>query len=168
MISILALMGIGATCGTVLSLASKIFYVWEDPRIAEVEYVLAGANCGGCGYAGCSAAAVGVVAGKAPPSVCVVAGPETTIQVAEVMGVDPGSAEPRLSLNECEGGFRAANKFLYDGVKSCAAMAAMYGGQRVCTIGCIGNGDCIISCQFDAIVQEFVGGTEAALAFVEG
>ena len=150
-ISILALMGIGATCGTVLSLASKIFYVWEDPRIAEVEYVLAGANCGGCGYAGCSAAAVGVVSGKAPPSVCVVAGPETTIQVAEVMGVDPGSAEPRMSANDCEGGHRAADKFLYNGVQSCSALAAMYGGQRVCTIGCIGNGDCIASCQFDAI-----------------
>ncbi len=150
-VSVLALMGIGATCGTVLSLASKIFYVWEDPRIAEVEYVLAGANCGGCGYAGCSAAAVGVVNGQAPPSVCVVAGPETTIQVAEVMGVDPGSAEPLLSANECAGGFRAENKFLYDGVKTCAALSAMYGGQRVCTIGCIGSGDCIASCQFDAI-----------------
>jgi NADPH-dependent glutamate synthase beta subunit-like oxidoreductase len=144
-------MGIGATCGTVLSLASKIFYVYEDPRIAEVEYFLAGANCGGCGYAGCSAAAVGVVNGQAPPSVCVVAGPETTIQVAEVMGVDPGSAEPRLSANECSGGIRADNKFLYDGVKSCRALAAMYGGQRICTIGCIGHGDCIMSCQFDAV-----------------
>ncbi|MBL0712809.1 MAG: FAD-dependent oxidoreductase, partial [Desulfosarcina sp.] len=144
-------MGIGATCGTVLSLASKIFYVYEDPRIAEVEYFLAGANCGGCGYAGCSAAAVGVVNGKAPPSVCVISGPETTIQVAEVMGVDPGSAEPLLSVNECEGGIRAENKFLYDGVKTCSALAAMYGGQRVCSIGCIGKGDCIRSCQFDAI-----------------
>ena len=55
-VAVLALMGVGATCGAVLSLASKIFYVWEDPRIAEVEYFLAGANCGGCGYAGCSAA----------------------------------------------------------------------------------------------------------------
>ena len=59
-ISVMALMGIGATCGLVLSVASKVFYVYEDPRIAEVEYFLSGANCGGCGYAGCSAAAVAV------------------------------------------------------------------------------------------------------------
>ena len=76
-ISIMALMGIGAVCGLVLSIASKVFYVYEDPRIAEVEYFLAGANCGGCGYAGCSAAAVSVVNGQAPPSVCIVAGMES-------------------------------------------------------------------------------------------
>ena len=45
-VSILALMGIGATCGAVLSLASKVFYVWEGSRIAEVEYFMAGVNCG--------------------------------------------------------------------------------------------------------------------------
>jgi hypothetical protein len=50
-IAILVMLGIGATCGIILSVASKVFYVYEDPRIAEVEYFLAGANCGGCGFA---------------------------------------------------------------------------------------------------------------------
>ena len=81
-ISIVVLMGIGAVCGLVLSVASKVFYVYEDPRIAEVEYYLAGANCGGCGYAGCSAAAVAVVNGQAPPSVCIVSGMESAVGVA--------------------------------------------------------------------------------------
>ena len=149
--AILIMLGIGATCGIVLSVASKVFYVWEDPRIAEVEYFFAGANCGGCGYAGCSAAAVGVVEGKAPPSVCIVAGPESAIPVAEVMGMDPGTAEPLLSKNFCDGGDRAENHYHYSGVNSCAALAAMYGGQRVCTVGCLGMGDCVKSCMFDAI-----------------
>ncbi len=149
--AILVMLGIGATCGIVLSVASKIFYVYEDPRIAEVEYYMAGANCGGCGYAGCSAAAGAVVAGKVPPSVCIVGGMESAVAIAGVMGVDPGSAEPLKSLNSCSGGQRADDKFVYNGANTCAALANIYGGKRVCSIGCLGLGDCIRSCKFDAI-----------------
>ncbi|MBW2406649.1 MAG: electron transporter RnfB, partial [Deltaproteobacteria bacterium] len=101
------MLGLGTVCGVVLSAASKIFYVYEDPRIAVVEGLTAGANCGGCGYAGCAAAAVAVVAGEAPPSVCIVAGPETAANIAAVMGLDPGTAETLLSYNTCTGGDRA-------------------------------------------------------------
>ena len=142
---------IGAICGTVLSVASKVFYVWEDPRIAQIESLMAGANCGGCGYAGCSAAAGAVVDGKAPPTVCIVAGPEAAAEIAGVMGVDPGSAEPVKSINTCTGGNRADDKYHYMGIDSCKALAAMYGGKRVCHIGCLGLGDCVASCKFDAI-----------------
>jgi formate dehydrogenase beta subunit len=145
------MLGVGATCGAILSIASKVFYVYEDPRIAQVEYFLAGANCGGCGYAGCSAAAVAVVDGKAPPSVCIVAGMESAVEVAAVMGMDPGTAEPLKSLNTCAGGHRAENRYDYMGVPSCRAMNAMYGGHRECRVGCIGMGDCIDSCMFNAI-----------------
>ena len=104
------MLGLGALCGIVLGAASRIFYVWEDPRIAEVEATFAGANCGGCGYAGCSAAAVAVVGGKAPPSVCIVGGPESAQGAAAVMGMEVGMAEPLKSYNTCTGGHRAANK----------------------------------------------------------
>ena len=149
--AVLVMLGIGAVCGIVLSVASKVFYVWEDPRIAEVEYFMAGANCGGCGFAGCSAAANAVVAGKVPPSVCIVAGPEAAIEIAGIMGVDPGTAEPIKSLNACLGGHRAADKYYYDGAQTCAALSSMHGGRRVCSVGCLGMGDCIRSCKFDAI-----------------
>ncbi|MCP4110452.1 MAG: FAD-dependent oxidoreductase [Desulfobacteraceae bacterium] len=145
------MLGIGAACGSVLSLASKVFYVYEDPRIAEVENNFAGANCGGCGYTGCSAAAVAVVEGKAPPSVCIVAGAESAIGVAAVMGLDPGTAEPLTSVNTCDGGKRAADKYYYTGIDSCKAVAAVYGGKRDCRVGCLGFGDCVKSCAFDAI-----------------
>ncbi|MCP4748187.1 MAG: FAD-dependent oxidoreductase [Desulfobacteraceae bacterium] len=145
------MLGIGAICGIVLSVASKVFYVWEDPRIAQVEYFMAGANCGGCGYAGCSAAASAVVAGKEPPSVCIVGGLDAAANIAGVMGVDPGSAEPLRSANDCLGGHRAADKYYYNGAKTCAALSSMFGGKRVCSVGCLGMGDCIRSCQFDAI-----------------
>ncbi len=142
---------LGGVCGLVLSIASKVFYVYEDPRIAQVENFLAGANCGGCGYAGCSAAAVAVVTGKAPPSVCVVSDQEAVFEVAAIMGVDPGTAESKLSKNYCLGGNRAEDNYHYMGITSCRALAAFYGGRRVCSVGCLGLGDCINACGFDAI-----------------
>lgn len=149
--ALLVMMGLGGACGILLAVASKVFYVWEDPRIAEVEYFTSGANCGGCGFAGCSAAAAAVVAGKAPVSVCIVGGPESAENIAAVMGVSPGSVEAVKSLNECLGGHRAADKYYYDGTRTCTALSSFYGGQRVCSVGCLGMGDCIRSCKFDAI-----------------
>jgi RnfABCDGE-type electron transport complex B subunit len=124
---ILFMLGLGIVCAAILTAASRIFYVYEDPRIAQVEACFAGANCGGCGYAGCSAAAVAVVAGKAEPNVCVVGGPESASKAAEVMGVEVGLAESPKSYNSCSGGLRA------------------------CSVGCIGLGDCIDACQFNAL-----------------
>jgi len=145
------MLGLGLVCGVLLSVASKVFYVYEDPRIAEVESFTAGANCGGCGYAGCSAAAVAVVAGEAPPSVCIVAGAESAANIAAVMGIDPGTAEALISYNTCTGGNRAEDKYYYMGVKSCQAMATLTGGHRVCPVGCLGLGDCVRACAFDAL-----------------
>lgn len=149
--AVLFMLGLGLVCSSLLSAASKIFYVYEDPRIAEVEGVLAGANCGGCGFAGCSAAAGAIVYGKATPSACIVGGMESAINVARIMGLDPGTAEPKISLNECSGGERAEDKFIYNGIASCRAMSVYYGGKRLCRIGCIGFGDCVASCMFNAI-----------------
>jgi len=149
--ALLLMLGIGAACGIVLGLSSKIFYVYEDPRIALVEGSLAGANCGGCGYAGCSAAAEAIVSGKEPPSLCIVSGKEGAQKVAQIMGVDAGEAETPLSYNLCNGGNRAADKYHYMGVSSCKAMAVVFGGKRVCTVGCIGLGDCIRACKFGAV-----------------
>jgi len=145
------MLGLGALCGGALSAASKIFYVYEDPRIAVVEGLTAGANCGGCGYAGCAAAAVAVVAGEARPSVCIVAGPEAAANIAAVMGMDPGTAETLISYNTCTGGDRADNKYHYMGIKSCQALATLSGGQRECPVGCLGLGDCVRACAFDAL-----------------
>jgi NADPH-dependent glutamate synthase beta subunit-like oxidoreductase len=148
---IIFMLGLGIVCAAILTAASRIFYVYEDPRIAKVEACFAGANCGGCGYTGCSAAAVAVVFGEADPSVCIVGGAESASKAAEVMGVEVGLAESPKSFNPCSGGRRAADKGVYLGVNTCRAQAAMSGGQRACAVGCIGLGDCVAACQFDAI-----------------
>lgn len=145
------MLALGALCGLVLSLASRVFYVYEDPRIAQVEECFAGANCGGCGYAGCSAAAVAVVAGNALPNVCVVGGEESSEAVSKIIGMDVGFAEPSSCSNPCTGGDRAPQKALYMGINSCRGQVMLDGGSRECGIGCLGHGDCVRACLFDAI-----------------
>ncbi len=149
--AIISMLGLGVASSVILGFASRVFYVYEDPLIGEVLHFLPGANCGGCGYAGCSAAAEAIVNGQAPPNVCVASDADSAEAIAAIMGVDLGSAEPLLSENVCHGGHRAENKYVYAGVPSCRAAFAFYGGRRVCEIGCLGYGDCIRACSFDAI-----------------
>ncbi len=151
--SFLFMLCIGALCGIVLSFASKVFYVYEDPKIALVEDNLEGANCGGCGYAGCSSAAQAVVAGEALPTVCVICSSrEKAENIAGIVGMPVGTAEPTLSYSMCNGGTRATDKYNYLGVQSCRAMDVVFGGKRDCHIGCLGLGDCVKACGFDALV----------------
>ena len=145
------MLALGSFCGLVLSAASRIFYVYEDPRIEEVEECFAGANCGGCGYAGCYSAAVAVVNGKAAPNVCIAGGTDSAIDTAKVMGMDVGVAEPPSSYIPCSGGDRAEVKYLYQGANSCRAQTMLYGGQRKCEVGCLGLCDCVKACYFNAI-----------------
>ncbi|MCK5783198.1 MAG: FAD-dependent oxidoreductase [Desulfobacterales bacterium] len=149
--SILFTFGLGAVCGILLSFASKIFYVYEDPRIAKVENLLAGANCGGCGFAGCSAAAEAIVNEDAPANACILIGTENISEIAIIMGSEAGTAEPLKSYNNCSGGIRATDRFIYNGLNTCSAVTSFYGGKRDCTIGCLGFGDCVRACGFDAL-----------------
>lgn len=149
--SVLVLLGIGFTAAIILAAASKVFYVYEDPRIEKVERVLAGANCGACGYPGCNGAARGVVAGKAGSDVCVIGGPEVAKNVAEVMGIELKVAESKLAFVDCTGGDRAEEVYEYEGAEDCRAQAMLYTGSKMCPEGCLGYGSCVTACPFDAI-----------------
>lgn len=149
--AILMMTGLGTIIGIILSVAARVFYVYEDPRIELVGQCFAGANCGGCGYAGCAAAAAAVVEGDAPPGICIVGGADSARGVSEIMGVAVRLAETATSFNFCTGGDRATDRFIYMGANSCRAQALLYGGKRDCEIGCLGHGDCVESCIFDAL-----------------
>jgi formate dehydrogenase beta subunit len=150
----LFLLGLGFTAAVVLSIASRIFYVWEDPKIEEVQDSLLGANCGGCGYPGCSAAAIAVVAGKAGADVCIAGGTNIALKVAEVMGVEVEIKEPEISHSSCHYGVEEADtKFIYSGVNDCRAAILYDGGPKACPIGCIGLGTCSRVCPFGAITM---------------
>lgn len=147
---VMAILGILAAAG--LGYAAKIFYVYVDPKITAVEEALPGANCGGCGYPGCSGAAVAIVEGKAPANVCVAGGVETAAEVARVMGVELVEREKEVAKVKCRGGSsRAESRFEYDGVTDCRAAVLLGGGDKICDVGCLGLGTCVANCPFDAI-----------------
>jgi len=144
--------GLGILCGVGLALASKIFYVYVDPKVEAVAEALPGANCGGCGQPGCGANAAAIVAGKASPSSCVAGGSDLAQAIAAILGVAFEAREPDLARPGCTYGFQDADlKYMYQGVMDCRAAALLAGGSKVCPIGCIGLGTCVRACPFDAL-----------------
>ena len=117
---------VGAVGAIILVAASKFMAVEEDPRIEEVAGCLAGANCGGCGYAGCAA-------------------------IAKIMGGEASAVEKKAVV-QCQGNTEHCKpSYDYKGIQTCAAAAALYGGPKTCSFACIGLGDCTKVCKFDAI-----------------
>lgn len=155
---------VGFTASVVLAVAAKAFYVEIDPRITEVEDALPGANCGGCGHTGCSACAEGIVMGKTPVNACIAGGESVTANVAKIMGGEMGFSEPKIAYHYCDGGYRAEEKFHYEGTHDCRAMAELYGGSLVCKVGCLGLSTCIKACPFDALAMGPDGYPEVILS----
>lgn len=149
---LLVMGGLGIVVGAGLAIASKIFYVYVDPKIEAIEEALPGANCGGCGLPGCNANAEAIVKGKASPSSCVAGGPELAAEIAEIMGVKLELREPEIAKPGCTYGVQDADlKFRYDGVQDCRAAVLLNGGSKLCPIGCLGLGTCVKACPFDAL-----------------
>ncbi len=149
---LLVMGGLGMIVGVGLALASKIFYVYVDPKVEAVDDALPGANCGGCGLPGCSSNAVAIVEGKTSPASCVAGGPELAEEIAAIMGVKVEAREPDIALPGCTYGVQDADlKYIYNGVFDCRAAALLNGGTKECPIGCLGLGTCVRACPFDAI-----------------
>jgi len=148
----LAIGGLGLLAGIGLAAASKIFYVYVDPKIVEMEEALPGANCGGCGLPGCTAAAQAIVVGQLAPNACVGGGPDVHEKVAEILGVEVEVKEPEIAQIGCRYSVNKADlKYLYDGVTDCRAAMLLDNGSKECPIGCIGLGSCIKACPFGAL-----------------
>lgn len=152
LVSALSLGGVCTAFGVFIAIANRKFKVWEDPRIQQTEDLLPGTNCGACGTPGCNAFATGLVEGEQQPSGCTVMGPDEIDDVAAFLGVDAGEAQKRVARLMCAGGSDVAVQIsTYEGHRSCQAAAAVTGGGKGCSWGCIGLGDCAVACDFDAI-----------------
>jgi NADPH-dependent glutamate synthase beta subunit-like oxidoreductase/Na+-translocating ferredoxin:NAD+ oxidoreductase RNF subunit RnfB len=148
----LFLLSLGLAASIVLAIASRVFYVWEDPKVLAVADELPGANCGGCGQAGCAAAAEAVAAGRAPVDLCVVGGFAVALEVGKIMGQKVEKREPEFSWTSCIYGVGEADPiYEYNGAMDCRAAVTLYGGSKLCPIGCIGLGTCVKACQFNAL-----------------
>jgi len=148
----LAIGGIGLVASLLLGIASKIFYVAVDPTILAITEALPGANCGACGFAGCSSCAKAIAKGKAKPDACLAGGADAAVSVAEILGVTIEVKEPDIARLGCTYNVEEADtKFIYDGAKDCRAATMLFDGSKVCEIGCMTLGTCVNACPFDAL-----------------
>lgn len=151
--SIAFLAVVGAVSSGLLYSVAKKFRVEEDPRIDQVNEVLPQANCGGCGYPGCKGFAEACVQSDTLDGLfCTVGGNDTMSKVGEILGRTVEAADRKIAVVRCNGSCENRPRTnAYDGVKSCAIAAQLYGGETGCQWGCYGMGDCTLVCDFDAI-----------------
>lgn len=152
-LSLIILGAVGAIAAIVLYFVAKKFEVYEDPRINEVEEALPAANCGGCGFPGCRAFAEACVkADKMDGLNCPVGGAPTMEKVAAILGREAVITAPTVAVVRCGGTCEHRPRMNeYDGVKHCFIAHNLYSGETGCSWGCLGLGDCEVSCEFDAI-----------------
>lgn len=150
-LGVVGVIGIIAAC--LLYFAAKKFHVEEDPRIAEVEAILPGANCGGCGLSGCSAFARACCTATTLDGLnCTGLGDKEMAQIAKIVGLAEGVRIRKVAVIRCNAACETrqlVNHF--DGIRSCALEHSYYQGESACNFGCLGLGDCVVACPFDAM-----------------
>ena len=162
--TVISLSAIGAIAAIILYFVAQKFKVFEDPRIDQIEEILPAANCGGCGYPGCRGFAEALVkADDLSPFFCPVGGNETMTKAAEILGKAVEAKDPLVAVVRCSGSPAHRERVnTYDGATSCAISSSLYSGETGCQFGCLGLGDCVDVCDFDAIYMD----EETGLPFV--
>lgn len=156
LITIISLSSLGLIAAVILYFVAQKFKVFEDPRIDQVEEALPAANCGGCGFAGCRNFAEALVKAETFDGLnCPVGGAETMAKVAQILGKVAPEVEPRVAVVRCNGTpeFRARTT-IYDGASDCTIAHNLYGGETGCAYGCLGLGECVEACDFEAMYMD--------------
>lgn len=154
--AVLVLGVVAFVAALILYVCAKKFAIHEDPRIGEVQSLLPGANCGGCGFAGCAALAGALVKGADAGSLdglrCPVGGQETMNRIADQLGIAIAEGTPQVAVVRCNGSCEHRPRVTgYSGLRTCAAMNAAGAGETLCGYGCLGCGDCVNACSFGAL-----------------
>ena len=142
---------LGAILAVIIGAAAKAFAVESDPRIETVTDMLPGANCGGCGFAGCADFAKAVVEHGNSPAQCPVASSEDAARIAEFLGISAEEKEKVVAVVKCSGNAFVTVRSPYNGVSDCRSAVLVAGGAKGCDYGCIGFASCARACPFDAI-----------------
>ncbi|HPF94464.1 MAG TPA: Fe-S cluster domain-containing protein [Tenuifilaceae bacterium] len=154
--TVLMLSALGVLAAVILYFVAQKFKVYEDPRIDEVEAVLPGANCGGCGYPGCRGFAEAFVkADDISGLFCPPGGNDTYAAAAKVIGKEATAQTPMIAVVRCSGTPENRPKTSnYNGASSCKVATSLFSGDTGCQYGCLGLGDCVTACTFDAIYMD--------------
>jgi Na+-translocating ferredoxin:NAD+ oxidoreductase RNF subunit RnfB len=154
--TIITVCSIGLIAAVILYIAAQKFKVYEDPRIDEIEAILPGANCGGCGYPGCRNFAESCVkADDLATFYCPAGGNDLMKKIAAILGKVAAEKEPQVAVVRCFGTFEHRPKTnYYDGALNCTIHAQLYSGDTGCPNGCVGLGECVDACRFDAMYMD--------------
>jgi Na+-translocating ferredoxin:NAD+ oxidoreductase subunit B len=144
---------LGLFFGIALASAARRFHVPVNPLIEQVSENLPSANCGACGFAGCAAYAEKVVEDpEVAPSLCAPGGESIAIEIGVLTGKPVGEIRDEVAMLRCYGTDALAKQQAeYDGVRTCSAAVLAFGGPKSCKFGCLGLGDCVYVCRFDAM-----------------
>lgn len=144
---------VGLIFGVILTVAAKVMFVPVDEKVAAIREALPGANCGGCGFAGCDDYANAFEGNPdMSPGLCPVGGPDLASQIAGILGVEAGAVEEKVAMVMCQGNYGVTKQIMEaDRVHTCKSAKNFYGGNWACPHGCLGMGDCQQACNYDAI-----------------
>jgi len=148
---VIAMAALGLIFGVGLAYALKLFGIEVDPAMMKILSLLPGSNCGACGRAGCAGFAEALKKGEALPASCVVSNEEARASIAELLGIEYKGKVKTVATVLCNGGTNAKDKFSYRGIRTCKAASLVFSGQKECSFGCLGFGDCAAVCPFGAI-----------------
>ena len=151
---VILVFAVGLIASVILAYASKVFHVQEDEKFILMRAELPGANCGGCGYAGCDDYAHALVEDPdgVPCTKCAVGGPACAEKLAAILGKSADGMEKEVAYVMCNGTTNNAQKlYEYADIPTCKAAKQLFGGSKACPNGCLGLGDCEAACEFDAI-----------------
>ena len=153
--SLLTVLGIVAVIAVIFALlivlVSKLCFVKEDEKTKAVSERLAGANCGGCGYAGCADFAKALAEGKASINDCGATSNEEKEEIAKILDIPFSASAKVFAVVKCAGGNVAKDKFSYVGNKGCDYQITFQGGKKICPEGCLGDGTCALVCTNNGI-----------------
>ncbi len=137
----------------VLTIAGKLFAVPENETAGKIRECLPGANCGGCGFAGCDDYAAALAADPTLPcNMCKPGGAAAAKAIASVLGVEAGDVEEMVAVVKCSGIADVTKPEMeFQGNLSCAGAKGFFAGPGTCKFGCIGFGDCTKVCPTGAI-----------------
>ena len=144
---------VGLIFGIILTIAAKVMFVPVDEKVAAIREALPGANCGGCGYAGCDDYANAFEGNPdLSPSLCPVGGADLAAKIASILGVEAGDVEEKVAMVMCQGNYGVTKQIMEaDRIYTCKTAKMFYGGNWACPHGCLGMGDCQRACSYDAI-----------------
>lgn len=150
-ISVIVVAGLGLFFASFLAYFYLRFHTEENPLFSEILKLLPNANCGACGFPGCSGFAEALIEKKTTPDRCVMINQENLRKICSLLGIESGEKEKKVARLFCFGGVNTQKRFLYTTIKSCSAVKSLFTTNSECKYGCLGFGDCVEVCPVNAI-----------------